>query len=157
MNIATPEADVFVRWSLTHWGAITAVLLLTAGLLWYGRRADETTRHRLCRVSAVIIALLFIGETAWRLYGGAEGPLRENLPLHYCSFMTVLAVVALWTRRQWACAAVYFGVLTASIQGLITPVLEKDFPAPAFLFFFLSHGLLFTAALAVPCIFSVAG
>ncbi|MCQ2366924.1 MAG: TIGR02206 family membrane protein, partial [Akkermansia sp.] len=57
---------------------------------------------------------------------------------------------ALWWRKRWACALVYFAVLTASIQALITPAMADGYPSLPFFIFFISHGLLMVVALAVP-------
>lgn len=62
--------------------------------------------------------------------------------------MTLVCFIALWYRRPWACAAAYFGVLTASIQGLITPMLYEGFPSAAFFAFFIGTAF----CLFPPCI-----
>jgi uncharacterized membrane protein YwaF len=46
----------------------------------------------------------------------------------------------------------YFGVLTASVQGLITPMLHDGFPSAAFFAFFVGHGLLLISALYLPAV-----
>lgn len=43
-------------------------------------------------------------------------------------------------------------MLTASIQGLITPMLYEGFPSAAFFAFFIGHGLLFISALYLPLV-----
>ena len=78
------------------------------------------------------------------------GPWQYNLPLHFCSFMSVFAFIALWWRVRRACAIVYFGVLAGSIQGLITPAMADGYPSMAFFVFFIAHSLLLVVALAIP-------
>jgi hypothetical integral membrane protein (TIGR02206 family) len=80
----------------------------------------------------------------------AYGSWEYNLPLHFCSFMSILAVIALWFRWRPACTLVYFGVLVGSIQGLITPAMANGYPSLAFYVFFIAHGLLLIVALAIP-------
>jgi len=140
----------FVRWGLSHVLVLVLAALSTFFVLWWGRRLTQVGRYRLCRVLAIALAVQLTGEYAWRTFSDNGLPWQENLPLHFCSLMTVLSVIALWWRRPWACAIVYFGVLTASIQGLITPALDAAYPSAAFFFFFLSHSLLLIVALAIP-------
>ncbi len=142
----------FIRWGTPHWGALAAILLGAAGVLLAGLRCGEQGRRHLCRALAAVILLEFVVEHIVRQLLDSYGPWQENLPLHFCSVMMVISAIALWQRTHWACAFVYFSVLTASIQALITPALLKGFPSVAFFFFFLSHGLLFVAALTIPIV-----
>ena len=66
--------------------------------------------------------------------------------------MALVCFIALWFRTPWACAVAYFGVLTASVQGLITPMLHDGFPSAAFFAFFIGHGLLLISALYLPAV-----
>ena len=144
-------AETFVRWSPEHWGALGATTLVCVLFLGIGLCLGETGRRRMCRGLGLFLLLLLVGEYTYRLLSPGEyGPAVDNLPLHFCSLMQVMCFAALWFRRRTACALVYFCVLTASIQALITPTLEAPFPSLPFLLFFLAHGLLLPAALAVP-------
>ncbi len=147
----TPTCD-FIRWGGAHLGALAVILLCTAVLIVIGRRCDKQGRRKLGRVLGAVLLFEFIGEHILRQCLDSYGPWRENLPLHFCSVMLVISFIALWWQKRWACAFVYFSVLTASIQALITPALVKGFPSIAFFIFFLSHGLLFVAALTIPLV-----
>ncbi len=140
----------FIRWDTPHLCALAATVLFAAVLLTLGSRLSEKVRFGICRVLAGILAVEYVGELIWRFSTDTYGPWQYNLPLHFCSFMILVAIVALWWRKRWACALVYFGVLTASIQGLITPAMANGYPSLAFYIFFLSHGLLLVVALAIP-------
>ncbi len=146
----TTTCPEFIRWSLPHLGALAATLLFTAALLAFGLRCGERGRHLICRALAALLAFEFVGEHILRLCMDSYGPWQENLPLHFCSIMMLVSIIALWWRKRLACAVVYFGVLAASIQGLITPALAAGFPTIRFFVFFLSHGLLLVTALAIP-------
>ena len=57
-------------WDLSLWAAIVAIILLvTSELLspYYGRTGIIINRHRL-RIAAVIIAFIFLGTVAYRIY-----------------------------------------------------------------------------------------
>lgn len=123
---------------------------VSLSLFFGGRRSAEAVRVRLCRGLGVVMLLLTAAEFAYRALDPVPDPAGEYLPLHYCSVMMFISAYALWTRAKWASAMVYFSVLTASVQALITPALTFDFPHPRYFFFFLSHGALFLAAVALP-------
>lgn len=147
---ALAQTEPFLRWSLPHLVALAAAVLLASAFLLLGRRLQERGRLLLCRILAGVVAVQFVGEYIWRAFSDAYGPWQENLPLHFCSAMSVVSVIALWWRPRWACALVFFGVLTASIQGLITPAMANGYPSAAFFIFFLSHSLLLVVALSIP-------
>lgn len=140
----------FIRWSPPHLIALALAILASACVLWRGSKLSRQGRYFLCRVLAAVIALQFIGEYVWRAFSDAYGSWQYNLPLHFCSLMSIFSIIALWQRKHWACAIVYFGVLAASIQGLITPAMAEGYPSMAFFSFFLSHSLLLIVALSIP-------
>lgn len=144
-------ADVFVRWSASHWWALSiitlaAIILLLSGHLYRNRR------HNICLMLAGIIAIEFIWEHIRNAICMPHKEWMQNLPLHFCSAMAIVSFIALWKKKRWACAFTYFGVLSASIQALITPSLHIDYPDTRYFIFFTSHGLLMLAALAIPII-----
>jgi hypothetical integral membrane protein (TIGR02206 family) len=71
----------------------------------------------------------------------------DNLPLHLTDVVTIVSVVALWTRRARLVELTYFWALTASLQALLTPNLTER-TAPIFVFtFFVTHGGAIVAAI----------
>lgn len=139
-----------IRWSCSHWGAIIATVAVTLALLTGGRKLSLEGRQKLCRVLAMAVGLVYAADTSFILITQHHGSWEKNLPFHYCSMMLLVAVFALWTRHRAACWVLYFGALTACMQGLITPALEADFPSLRYFLFFSVHGILMPAALAVP-------
>ena len=143
--------EEFIRWSASHWGAVIVTLIVTIFILWQGLRAPlQEQKNRICRILAVIVGLIYVGDSAYIIISQHHGSWEKNLPLHYCSMMLLVAVIALWSRNRTACWVLYFGALTACLQGLITPALDSDFPTLRYIFFFCLHGVLMPAALAVP-------
>lgn len=140
----------FVRWSTEHIYALVITIVIAALLLFFGSKCKEKARHCICRLLACVVAFQFISEFAWRAVSDAYGSWEYNLPLHFCSFMSIFAFIALWWRWRPACTLVYFGVLVGSIQGLITPAMANGYPSMAFFVFFIAHGLLLIVALAIP-------
>lgn len=140
----------FLRWSTPHIVALILTVLVAVIVLWEGSRMEEHKRFIMCRVLGGIVLFQLVSEFIWRALVDDYGPWQYNLPLHFCSFMSVFAFIALWWRVRWACAIVYFGVLAGSIQGLITPAMANGYPSMAFFVFFIAHSLLLIVALAIP-------
>lgn len=138
-------------WSPTHMYTLLAVALLTTGILIWGKCMPPAGQHRLCKGIALANLVVYLFEYIWRfMYDSWEHILAHELPLHFCAVMAILCFIALWWGPRWARSLVYFGVLSASIQALITPAITSGFPSLNFFIFFLSHGLLLLSALAIP-------
>lgn len=142
--------EAIVRWSASHWGAVTATAIVTFGIIGGCIRQPLEQRQKVCRMLAVAVFLIYLADTGFILVTQHHGSWEQNLPFHFCSMMLLVASFALWTRKRAACWLLYFGALTACLQGLITPALEADFPTLRYFLFFCVHGILVPAALAVP-------
>ena len=93
-------------------------------------------------VALLLAAMLLIQEVAQLvLTAMATGPSAALLPLHLCTLSVYLTAWMLVTGAQRVYEVVYFWGLGGTTQALLTPDLNQGFPAPAFLFFFLGHGL----------------
>ncbi len=141
--------STFTMWSLSHLIAIGVIAIISTLVVLHGRRLSTQNRIYFARRFGVFMLFFYVYEYTWRFatHGFAACIEQELLPLHFCAFMSLICIIALWWRSPWACALVYFGVLSASIQAIFTPVLKEDFPGIAFFNFFTSHSLLLIAAL----------
>ncbi|MBE6415543.1 MAG: TIGR02206 family membrane protein [Akkermansiaceae bacterium] len=144
------STEGIVRWSASHWGAVIVTLAVTFAIIGGAVRKPLDVRQKVCRALAVVVGLIYLADSGYILITQHHGSWEQNLPIHYCSMMLLVAVYALWTRNRTACWVLYFGALTACLQGLITPALERDFPTQRYFLFFCVHGILMPAALAVP-------
>ena len=144
------ESAPFIRWSPTHLWVLSLVAIIAVTLIITARHLSPHNNTRLCRALALILGSTFIAEHIWNAFTMPHEEWIQHLPLHFCSAMAPVAFIALWWQKRWACAMVYFGVLAASIQALITPTLRVDFPDPRFIIFFWSHSMLALAALLIP-------
>lgn len=98
------------------------------------------------RVFAVVIVAYQAPLLVCELLPG-QWTLGESLPLQLCDLAWPVAVYALWTRRQWAYALVYYWGLTLVPQAITTTALNApDFPNPSFLQFWGQHVLVVWAA-----------
>lgn len=144
------ETEGIVRWAASHWCAVLATATVTLLILVPGMRQSTAARQWFCRALAVATGLIYLADSSFIICTLHHGTWEQSLPLHFCSMMLLVATIALWTRSRTACWVLYFGALTACLQGLITPALEADFPSLRYFLFFSVHGILMPAALAVP-------
>ena len=142
--------EEFIRGSASHWSAVIVTAIVTASIIGCGMSLCDKGRHALCRGLAVVAGLIYVADTSYIFISQHHGTWEQNLPFHYCSMMLLVSVIALWTRNRTACWVLYFGALSACLQGLITPALDADFPTLRYICFFCLHGILVPAGLAVP-------
>jgi release factor glutamine methyltransferase len=121
-----------------------AVLGVTAGA------AAAAIRWPAPRALALLIGAAYLVEHAYFIARGTWS-LDFNLPLHLTDVVTVVAVLALWTRRPLLVELTWFWALTASLQAVLTPDLgSADFPDLVYWTFFITHsGAVVAAVLLV--------
>jgi hypothetical integral membrane protein (TIGR02206 family) len=73
----------------------------------------------------------------------------ENLPLHPCDLVGLLAPYAIWTRRRLAYAVLYFWGIGFTLQAILTPELSDGPGSPWFWAFWLPHAAIFGAAVYI--------
>jgi hypothetical integral membrane protein (TIGR02206 family) len=94
----------------------------------------------------VVIGVTYLVEHAAFVVRGTWS-VDHNLPLHLSDVVTVVSVIALWTRHVRLVELTYFWALTASLQAQLTPNLTER-TAPIFVFtFFVTHGGAIVAAI----------
>jgi hypothetical integral membrane protein (TIGR02206 family) len=118
-----------------------AVLGVTAGT------AAAAIRWPAPRALALLIGAAYAVEHTHFIARGTWS-LDFNLPLHLTDVVTVVAVLALWTRRPLLVELTWLWGLTASLQAVLTPDLgSADFPDLVFWTFFITHAGAVVAAL----------
>jgi hypothetical integral membrane protein (TIGR02206 family) len=75
---------------------------------------------------------------------------KYDLPLQLTDAVSVVTVLALWTRARLLVELTYFWSLTASLQAIITPDLAQSFPSVYYFTYFVYHvGAVVAACLLV--------
>lgn len=145
--MSSPAA--FHPYGPSHLAALVLIALIGAGLIVLARRSPAAKLTRCCEhgLALTLVAFTF-GKLVVQLISG-EFDLQSALPLHYCDVAAFTGALALWTHRQWFCETTYFFGLAGTLQGLITPALQIDFPAARFWLFFGSHGAVVITAIYV--------
>lgn len=141
------DTGVFVPYGATHWAALIVGVLGGVALVVLGRRLRGTPAElRVSRAFAVVVGVLLV-PLQLRLLTPQTFDVHISLPLQLSDLSWVSAAVALWTRRWWACAPLYYWGLTLTPQALLTPATDSpDFPHAAFLHFWALHLLVTWAA-----------
>src|SRR5213593_1169893 len=129
-----------------HVGAL-AVIAAGAAILVRAARARPGAWIRL------FAAVLVVDEVSWWLYllgGGQPGStFAYSLPLQLCDDAIFIAAAALWTRNRLLVEVTYFWGLAGTIQALLTPDLPQHFPSYPYFQYYIAHGGVVAAALAL--------
>ena len=122
------------------------VLALTAAAIVVAIKAPRALPPK---VLAVAIGGAFAIEFAMRATDGSWD-WGFDLPLHLSDVVSLLAPVALWTRKPLLVEVLYFWALTASLQAVITPDMHQTVPSVFFFTYFMTHsGAVVAACLLV--------
>ena len=102
------------------------------------------------RLLALVIGGTYVVEHASFVMRGTWSA-SFNLPLHLSDVVTIVAVVALWTRKPLLVELTWFWGLTASLQAVLTPDLgSAEFPELLWWTFFVTHcGVVVAAVMLV--------
>lgn len=140
----------FERFGFEHWLAIALIAAAAVGLVRLLRREPRAAaRERVVRVG--LAAFLTVG----LLIALVDSlPLRgldwiDILPLHFCDFAVLVAIVALVTRRQAVCELLYFWGLSGTVIAMLMPDVDRGFPDARCASFFALHGVVAISAAVV--------
>ncbi|TDD72015.1 TIGR02206 family membrane protein [Jiangella aurantiaca] len=139
--------DTFTPYGPSH----VAVLVVLAALAWWLVRRGRAARgtRGADRLSAgfalVFLALTLPLQVYFNLPGRFDVGL--SLPIQLCDLAWLAAIHALLTRRRWSAALTFYWGITLSIQPILTPDLDAEFPDPAFILYWSMHGMTVVAAI----------
>lgn len=138
-------AAPFQAFGITHLAALLVTAAVIGALVGLRRRGRPAALMAERLLAALLLALWPASVLVHARLGTLNA--QNALPLHYCDVAAISGGLALWTRRPVFCEVAYFFGLAGTLQGLVTPSLEADFPDPRYFFFFLWHGGVVAAAL----------
>jgi hypothetical integral membrane protein (TIGR02206 family) len=152
--VTTPPArehSPVQRWSAEHIAALAATVAIAAALAAGARRRGEAWARRAARALSVVIAAGFVVEQAVYAARGAW-TVQVNLPLQLSDAVTFASVAALWRPDDRLLAElVWLWALSASLQAILTPDLQRTFPDPLYFTYFATH----SGAIAAACLLVV--
>jgi len=129
-----------------HLITLGLIILLNLYLLSFRYKPDKIHK-RIRRRIAIILILNELGWHAWNYFIG-EWTIQTMLPLHLCSVLVWISAFMLLTENYFLYEFVFFLGIAGALQALLTPDLGiYGFPHYRFFQTFISHGLIFTAAI----------
>ncbi|MFD0895045.1 TIGR02206 family membrane protein [Luteolibacter ambystomatis] len=154
------DAREFVPYGPSHWVALAATAVAAIGMIRLNRsvKVAEPVKQRANTILAIllVVAVSLDPLLTWLRYRhdpdvALAGTLvRETaLPLYLCDVVSLVLAVALVTRRQRWTEMGYFWGLAGTVQGLLTPTLYFNWDTPEYYAFFVQHGGVPVAALAL--------
>jgi hypothetical integral membrane protein (TIGR02206 family) len=148
----------FITFGLPHCTALAATAVAAFYMVRLNR-SPAVAPQRKHRANVLLAVLLLVAVAldpvlTWRRY--ADDPelaarlVRETaLPFYLCDVVSIVLAVALIFRRQrWAELGYLWG-MAGTVQGLITPTLYFSWNEPEYYAFFVQHGGVPVAALAL--------
>jgi hypothetical integral membrane protein (TIGR02206 family) len=140
----------FERFGLEHWLALALIAATAVGLVRLLRR--EPRSEALENVVRLGLAAFLLAGLLIALIDAL--PLRgldwiDILPLHFCDFAVLVAIVALATKRQAVCELLYFWGLSGTVIAMLMPDVDRGFPDARCASFFALHGVVAIAAAVV--------
>jgi hypothetical integral membrane protein (TIGR02206 family) len=136
------------RWSAEHVAALAATAVAAAVLVTRARRRGEPWARRAARALALVIAAGFVVEQAVYAARG-DWTLQVNLPLQLSDAVTFVSVAALWRPDEpLLVELVWLWSLSASLQAILTPDLQRTFPDALYFTYFATH----SGAIAAACL-----
>lgn len=139
------------HFGFSHITVLTIITVITVFMILLCRKKAHSSS---CRIALAVLAFLCFAiypthQTFHTLTGGAD-KLDALLPFHLCDIAAIICGFALLTRKPILCELAYFWGLAGTMQGLLTPDINHDFPNPLFIIFFLHHGVIVLTALLLP-------
>ncbi len=141
----------FLHFGLSHITVLTTIALSSVLIIRLCRKKAHSHSYRitLSVLAFLCFAIYPIYQIFHTLNGGAS-KLDMLLPFHLCDIAAIICGFALITRKPILCELAYFWGLAGTLQGLLTPDINHDFPNPVFIIFFLHHGIIVITALLLP-------
>lgn len=130
--------NTFIPFSVAHWAAIIACVLLCIVIVMFRSQLRIGNRSR---IAAALLAAMLAGmESALYISYTIHGEWTVwSLPFELCTMTLWLSVIMLLTRsRRLYNVVVYLGTLGA-LQAMLTPDLVEAFPQFRYFHFFLGH------------------
>lgn len=125
---------------LSHLAVLFSTILTAVVLCLLVRHRPNPVREK--RIAWLLGIVLVLSKLVrlWYAYDIEKSLTWQNgLPMHLCDWACVTSIIALATRNQTAYELTYFWGLAGTLQAVLTPDLDFDFPDPRFITFFVSH------------------
>jgi hypothetical integral membrane protein (TIGR02206 family) len=136
------------QFSAQHIAALSVMVAAIALSVWAARRRPRWTAPLALALALTILAG-WAGEYVADAVLGSWSA-KYDLPLQLTDAVSLVAILALWTRHTLLIELTYYWALTASLQAVLTPDLAHSFPSVFYFAYFAYHeGAIVAACLLV--------
>jgi hypothetical integral membrane protein (TIGR02206 family) len=135
------------QFSDAHLAALAVLASAVVVSIWAPRPYPGGWVAIYARALATLILAAWLGEYVADVVNGTW-TVRSDLPLQLTDAVSLIAIVALWSRLRLAVELLYFWALTASLQATLTPDLGQTFPSVYYFTYFTYH----IGAVAAACL-----
>jgi hypothetical integral membrane protein (TIGR02206 family) len=126
------------QFSPEHISALSVLAAAVGASVWVGRHGSRRAVVWWGRGLALIILAGWIGEYVADAVLGVWS-VKYTLPFQLTDAVSLVSILALWTREQLLVELTYFWALTASLQAALTPDLSQTFPSVFYFTYFTYH------------------
>jgi len=147
--------NIFEAYTVQHYLALFVLCVSGFLILYHACKQDRPRQQRLLFYYSLIP---FLGTFLMYPFLVFERPinLQEDLPLHMCRALALLApLVALKNNRYWM-GVFYFWIIAGTFQANITPDIEYGFPHWNYFTYWMTHGFLVVVALYYVVVLKIA-
>ncbi len=141
----------FQLFGLPHKTALAATVVGGIALLRYLRSsAPEARKDLVCKIGGLCLLLAVAADPVLSYIRYGTGKLIEtSLPFYLCDVASILLAIALIFKKQRSAELGYFWGLAGTVQGLVTPTLYFSWDTAEYYAFFVQHGGVPVAAVAL--------
>ena len=126
------------QFSPPHLAALAILVVGVGGSVAAARRHPGPWTTGFARVLALLIAVAWIGEYAYDVATGTWS-VQFTLPLQLTDVISLMAILALLTRRLWLVELAYYWAFSATLQAVLTPDLHTTYPNALYFTYFGYH------------------
>ena len=128
----------FQAYTLEHFAPIFLTVILGYFCIKYGRNANDKTQRIL---GAGIAMIPCLSVCTRMIYLGAIGEFTavEDLPLHLCRFIALLAPFVMYYRRRFWLGILHFWIFIGTLGANVFPELFTGFPSLEYILFWSLH------------------
>lgn len=139
LGLILNENNNFVTWSLEHGLVVTCFVLLGVFMIFYGKKTlTEDQQWQPLKVLGYTMSAVVI---IWTILQALNGKFdyKADLPFLICNFMALTFPFFVHNRSKLLFEIIYFWILVATVQAIITPDLKNSFPHYHFIKFWVVH------------------
>lgn len=137
----------FQLFSLVHFVTLLISFIVGMGVVFYAiKKLNYTQQNLLGFIVGIVTAFAVVGKLAWKIFEG-KFDITLDLPIHMCHLSALLIPFLMIRRNRKLFSFLYFWIIVGTLNSLITPDVEENFPHIWYIQYFVEHSGLVIAIL----------